>query len=412
METLWKRYKENEDGNFAIMFSVFMGILFLGVAVVIESARMYSNYGTLQDMADSAALSGAYIANTDPAGREDSVRESIRVHQAYIPDLGLATNAVVEFNDETEEVSVVIPRTFRSFFGGILGTKNLMVSSKSIVSYKSEAVDPLSIVFALDVSGSMREKTDIGAVKIDVLKQSVTLLFEELEESTPRPDLLDDALRTGMSAYNTEIVSEQPISKGWKHLRGSVDNLVAAGGTNSTPALQSAYDQLTYDRTVRTSQNPKFDVNDLREYVVFMTDGVNNQPIWNEESTQLCETMRAEGIQIYSIAFAAPELGQLLLIDCASWNTGAPPEDLEEDEALDALDVTDASYDVDSKCLNNGAKGKGKALGHCKDKKDKKEKKRASKSNYYFDADDAEAFKNAFVLIGQEIAQNTIRVKG
>jgi len=56
-----------------------------------------------------------------------------------------------------------------------------------------------------------------------------------------------------------------------------------------------------------------------------------------------------------------------------------------------------------NKCLGNGSKGKGKAVGHCK--------KKENKSKYFFDADDAKAFKAAFSAIGTEIAQNTIRIK-
>jgi Flp pilus assembly protein TadG len=398
MKRLWLNYCRNTQGNFAIMFSVAVGMIILGVAVAIEVSRMHGQRAALQDMADSAALSGAYIAKTDINGREATVRENIKFHQAFVADEGLATNAVVTFDDETEQVTVTIPRTFPSFFSGIIGQDDLEVVASTTVSYKSEAIDPVTIAFALDVSGSMRENTELGARKIDVLKQSTKLLFDELEGASERPDLLSQAVRTGMTSYNTDVASTQPIQWGWQHLESSVDALNAEGGTNSTPALQSAYDQLVYDRPSRES-DPKFQMNKLREYVIFMTDGDNNEVIADEDSAKLCKKMREEGVEIYSIGFTAPEKGQLLLLDCASWNSGDEPEDMSEYEDDD---VGNSENDDDK--TDPCDQGNGKKKGRCK--------KQDDKSKYYFDAEDAEAFKNAFATIGKEIAQNTIRITG
>lgn len=409
MLSMWNLYCRDERGNFGIMFSVIVGMLILGAAVVIETSRMYGQKAVMQDMADTAALSGAYIAKTDIQGRDEAVRQNIKFHQDYVPDQGLATNATVDFDDVNEQVTVTIPRSFPSFFSGILGREDIVVAASTTVSYKSEAVDPVSIAFALDVSGSMGDSTNSGAVKIDVLKQSTKLLFDELEEASERPELLQDSVRTGMTAYNTEVVSTEDMRWGWQHLENSVDALIANGGTNSTPALSNAYDQITYDRTVRKSLDPKFELDKLREYVVFMTDGYNqgsNEDLWNEESKALCETMRADGIEIYSIAFAAPEKGQILLLDCASWNSGQAPEEEYDDDDDDENGNNGNGNGNDNvdKCLNNGANETGKALGLCKKKEDK--------SKYFFDAEDAAAFKEAFESIGKEIAQNTIRITG
>jgi len=60
--------------------------------------------------------------------------------------------------------------------------------------------------------------------------------------------------------------------------------------------------------------------------------------------------------------------------------------------------------------MNNGANGNGRALGHCKD--GGKKELLDAKSDYYFDADDARAFKNAFAEIGKEIAKSDLRISG
>ena len=57
--------------------------------------------------------------------------------------------------------------------------------------------------------------------------------------------------------------------------------------------------------------------------------------------------------------------------------------------------------------LENGNNGNGKALGHCT----AKEAKEKDKSEYYFDAEDAVTFQQAFARIGNEIANLNIRTK-
>jgi len=403
----FKSYLNDTAGNFAMMTALFMGILVFAVGAAIELSRMVDMRSNIQGMADAAALAGAFAAKNELGDREGYVRQNILINQqGPLANLSVYQNAVVTFNDETEEVTVQIPVSFPSFFSGILGEDTLDVSAQSIVSYKTEAIDPVTIAFALDVSGSMgwgsvgEGEDATGPQKIEVLEQSIKKLFEELKAGSPNPDLLPDSIRTGWSAYNTEVVDTVDIAKGWEHLITALDAgaLVANGGTNSTPALTQAHQHIIKDRKERTS----IELLRLREYVIFMTDGDNNDIVWDEESSQICLAMRNDGIEIYSIAFSSPEKGEVLLLDCASWNDKVEREDDPELE-----DFATLAEESETKCENNGAQGKGKALGHCDAKKDKEN----DKSNYYFDANDAETFKAAFARIGREIANLTIRVK-
>ena len=413
MKDLFKDYHKNTDGNFSIMASIFMGALLLVGGGAIEISRMISLKTQLQDMADSAALIGAYSARNEFSQREERVRENIFFNQQGLEDQSISANATIIFNDNTEEVTVQIPTQMPMFFGGILGQEIQNINVESVASYKTEKIDPVTIAFALDVSGSMGWNAGSGAPKIDVLKQSTKILFDEIEAGTPNPDLLPDSIRTGLSAYNTDVVDVQAMNWGWKHLEGAVNALFADGGTNSTPALESAYKQITDDRKFRKSNDPGFNAANHREYVVFMTDGDNNQVLWDEESAQICNTMRNDGIELFSIAFAAPEKGEVLLLDCASWNDGVEKADDPEMESFEEL-----SKNPNDKCakpgqngnaqgLANGNNGGGKALGHCT----AKEAKEDDKSEYYFDAENAATFKQAFARIGKEIANLTIRTK-
>ncbi len=379
----------------------------------IEISRMVSLKTQLQDMADSAALIGAYSARNEFSQREERVRENIFFNQKGLTDQSISANSIITFNDEAEEVTVQIPTQMNMFFGGVLGQDIQNINVESTASYKTEKVDPVTIAFALDVSGSMGWNAGSGAPKIDVLKQSTKILFDEIEAGTPNPALLPESIRTGMSAYNTDIVDVQAMNWGWAHLEGAVNSLFANGGTNSTPALESAYKQIRDDRQFRKTHDPSFIESSHREYVVFMTDGDNNQVLWDEESAQICNTMRNDGIELFSIAFAAPEKGEVLLLDCASWNDGVEKPDDPEMESFEEL-----SKNPNDKCakpgengnalgLANGNSGGGKSLGHCR----AKEAKEIDKSEYYFDAENETTFKQAFARIGKEIANLTIRTK-
>ena len=413
MRQLCKSYLNDTSGNFAIMTAVFMGTLLFASAAAIETSRMVNLKSELQNMADSGALIGAYSARVELDNREERVRENIHFNQANISDTELSANAIISFDDNAEEVTVEIPGSIPSFFSGLLGEKMFEVNVSSVASYKTQAVDPVTIAFALDVSGSMNRSIGPGGAKIDVLKQSVGILFDELEAGTPDADLLQDSIRTGMSAYNRGLVDTQPMNWGWTHLEASIDALNAGGGTNSEPALNFAYTQIKDDRYFRVSNDPDFQSGNHREYVIFMTDGDNNEIIFDEDSAQVCLDMRNDGIELFSIAFASPEKGEVLLLDCASWNDGVEKLDAPGLETYAELDLN-----PDEKCakpggnglgrgLENGNNGNGKALGHCT----AKEAKEKDKSEYYFDAEDAVTFQQAFARIGNEIANFNIRTK-
>jgi|GEM_PF-1132538 len=400
--SLIKKYKKNTDGGFAVSFSIFSTILILAIAVSVEWGRMSAMQAQLQNLADGAALAGAVATQNETKDRKKIVKAFVEVNGGtYLSEL--IDNPKIVFDDDNGKVHVDLNASFNTFFIPFFGKKAIDIASTSSASYAIDEFHPVSIAFALDVSGSMGSPTTDGQIKIDVLKDSITGLFDTIETSSQDAKGLKDVIRTGMSAYNTAMVSEYPMSEGWLNLEFSVDDLIANGGTNSVPALQNSYDQLQGDRIYRTAKGQ--DISKLREYVIFMTDGDNNQPEWDDESIQICKDMRAENIEVFSIAFNAPSNGQLMLIDCASFNdqqknkgnNGNSGNGNNGNGNGNSGPGNNNNYDP-SKCMGNGSKGKGKALGHC------------DKSDYYFDAEDAEAFLAAFEKIGADITESYIRL--
>lgn len=392
MRDLFKKHKADQSGGMAVMFSVTVVMVLTVLAASLEISRMTSAKSKLQSITDMAVLAGAIAADARDTDREGIALAAILNNSHSIAPLTISGEPLVVFDDATKTVTIKVETTVNSLLAGFIG-KNHKVSAQSKSLYAPDSLAPISIAFALDVSGSMSGNTPDGRVKLATLQDSIGVLFEALEDGSKDKAKLAQVLRTGMSAYNTGLVEDMPMDYGWGDLDDAVDNLVAGGGTNSVPALANTYAQLLDDRSYRTGKGE--DISDLIEYAIFMTDGDNNQPEWDDESAAICETMKEDGIKLYSIAFAAPENGEALLLDCASGNADGPTGPGEDSKN-------------DDKCRNNGAQGKGNAFGTCSDKE--VEDLKDIKSEYYFDAENSKAFKEAFDAIGESIAQVYIRI--
>ncbi len=393
---MFKRYLKNSSGQFAIMFSVTATMLMTGMVVAVDYTNMVKSRAKIAAIADAAALAGATVSDKSDAERRAVVQKFVDANGGAFLPATIKGEPTIIFDDVNEEVRVAIHTELPMFFGNFIGKKKAAVSNGSIVSYIEKNLDPVTIAFSLDVSGSMGGTTSDGRIKIDALKESITDLFMAIEESVDEPGLLDTALRTGMTTYNTAMVDDQNMNWGWNHLQTAANALTAGGGTNSAPALANAYKQIRDDRVFRSNNDPEFKLSDLRETVIFMTDGDNNQSDWDDESIKLCTEMRAEGINIYSVAFAAPDKGQVMLLDCASW----------DDKNKDKGSKNPRGNSDHLGCLRatqNGNPPSGNGKGPCKD--------RSGKEDHYFDAADATAFRKAFRDIGKAILNQDIRIK-
>lgn len=54
------------------------------------------------------------------------------------------------------------------------------------------------------------------------------------------------------------------------------------------------------------------------KYIVFMTDGDNNNTSDDTLTLQWCDTARKNNVQVYTVAFMAPDRGKNLLKSCAT----------------------------------------------------------------------------------------------
>jgi len=347
-----KTYAKNTSGNFSIMFALGASVLMMGSAAAVDMTQLQKTQSRMNDIADSAALAGAAASEMKNSERRRVAKEALLANMDTAMLSLIDGEPKIVFNDANKEVTVSFDVKSKPFFGGILGKKTLPISTLSVSSYAQSTVSPVSISFALDVSGSMGSRTSDGKVKLQALKDSVNAMFLEIESQVDNKQQLRSSMRTGMSTYNTSLRANTRMNGGWRHVGAAVKRTSAGGGTNSTPSLEFAHNQIKQDRRFR-QMDPTYSPAKTKEFVIFMTDGDNNQAAWDTSSRAVCDAMKADNIEVFTVAFAAPSKGRVLLENCAS----------------------------------------------------------SEKDKHFFDASNAAAFNEAFREIGKEIVETAVRIK-
>ena len=92
-----------------------------------------------------------------------------------------------------------------------------------------------------------------GESKMEVLKESVQLLVDTLEDITPDNNQLEDSLRMTMAAYNRYLTSPTNIDWGYGHIMPAVSSLVPDGGTNGNVAVTYVGQEIFDDRNFRAA---------------------------------------------------------------------------------------------------------------------------------------------------------------
>lgn len=286
-------------------------------------------------------------------------------------------NIVVDSSTKSLEVDA---HTMMSMtMAGIVGFDSQKVSTSSRATYSDSKVE---VVMALDITGSMYDKiSGTDTRKIDSLKTASKLAVEKLFESTDATSRVRIGLvpyAEGVNAYPvitkiettgsswgcvyerkgpekyTDAFSEGnaklkgswsgcpiwnpivPLTSSKTTLNSSINALSTGGCTAGHVAIAWSYYMLSpkwnsaWPST--TSQAAEFNTAGVSKYAIIMTDGMFNffksdyddcSNTYSEQQSKtyaenLCTSMKASGIRIYTIAFDAPSTAQELLSKCAS----------------------------------------------------------------------------------------------
>ena len=293
-----------------MLFGLSVIPLLLAIGIAVDYNQAAAVQQKLNGTVDAIALAAARVHD------DEDMRQSIG--QKFLDgNLGdyldglVVQDLVVEFDDETETVSVRVAARVPTHLMSLAGIDEQTVSSRSRVSYDGHASEPASVALVLDVSGSMGWNDKIGT-----LRTAATSLLDGLEEADPDTNYV----RTGLVTYDTDIRTVVDMDWGVDHTRTVVGGLTAGGGTASTNAvaragawLQGNNEQVLHDGRIDDNSDPE-----ISKIVIFMTDGSNNNSGDDTRTRALCDNYNRAGMEIYTVAFEAPLRGRQLLEYCAT----------------------------------------------------------------------------------------------
>jgi Flp pilus assembly protein TadG/uncharacterized protein YegL len=369
--SVWARFAKSRDGNFGLMTAVLLPILLGSAGVALDFSNAMQIKSKMQGLADAAALAAAssmaqknmsetdaqelatdYLAgqilangidaNATPeekAAQQEAIRKATAVSAKTTTNSASSKGYTVALN--TKYTMKLNPIT--SLIGGQSITLNIAATASS----SSETTNGISMYLALDRSGSMSfvttDKNSLKSIcdnytsdrwpyiafykpcyirKIEALQTAATALFSSLKTSDPKNTLV----RVGAVSYNDEAQSPSAMAWGTTNASKYVTDLpsVPTGGTDATDAMTLAIDALKASNTTEATAHTAKGNASFNRFIVLMTDGemTGNSSNWNssldKKVRSQCETAKADGIKVFTVAFMAPDRGKSLLSTCAS----------------------------------------------------------------------------------------------
>lgn len=168
---------------------------------------------------------------------------------------------------------------------------------------------------ALDILDHWDEVfANVAPSKLRLLKTAASTMLGQMAAADPEAQYV----RTGAVSYQSFQDEDISIQWGVNHTNSFIDELSAGGGTSSTDAMDLAFDKLKLADGTEISAHQAKNGQIPDRFIVFMTDGSNNHTIDDTLTQNICDQAKNDGIDIFSVAFAAPQRGQNLLNYCAT----------------------------------------------------------------------------------------------
>ncbi|WP_115419214.1 TadE/TadG family type IV pilus assembly protein [Ensifer sp. M14] len=382
---------KDRGGNFGIMAALVMPLILAAGGVAIDMAKMVTTKNQMQDAADAAALAAAsaLVSKEKPdiakakeiaanflkaqtagnvvdlpaddsgapvsgslASAKSAPPEELEVNSSTVDILESANGAT----GKSFKVTVANKKTIQfNAMTRLLGQDSILLETRATAESATETKNALSMYLVLDRSGSMAWKTNTKdntktscpnyteanwgkypnlkatspcyVTKVDALKTAVKDLLTQLKTADPK----EVYVRTAAISYNSAQDTAGNLAWGTAGTGTYVNALVATGGTASGNAFKTAYGKVTAttEDTAHKAKNGQV----ATKYIVFMTDGDNNNTSDDTVTLQWCDTARKNNVQVYTVAFMAPDRGQKLLKACATTAANY----FEADEAADLI---------------------------------------------------------------------------
>lgn len=322
MGRLFRRFQKNEDGNIALTFAVSAVAVIGCMGAAMDFSTLSNAKARSQSIADHTALSAAIFVKTN--GREPIPPQPVGEGETQDPEEGYLDSSyktytadelgyefkgwvdggaenvdvTVDYDGINKEAVVTVSGQTVPTFMQILGTQNMSFSATATAKYEDfEFYDPASILMILDNSGSMAfddkplisspsgtftdwdgnkwMPQDGAEPRIDALESHAGGFMDTLQNLVgDQSNDSDKVLRTGMLAYNTNTITARTVPMDWQtaDTKASIGNMVASGGTNSAPPVDTARIWMSGEDQIHEDKHGDKPI----KFLIFMTDGVNN----------------------------------------------------------------------------------------------------------------------------------------
>ncbi|ANH05295.1 MULTISPECIES: vWA domain-containing protein [Shinella] len=365
-KTWVSRLLRDRGGNFGMMTALIFPVMLAAGGVAIDLTTMVMKKAELQDAADAAALAAASALAND--GKNISEAKVIAMRFLKTQMSGSTAVEDVEVGGENDDpkneydfdASTVVDITETALLGNgksfkvnvstsyemkfnpftrLLGQTKTTMNAASSAESATESKNALSMFLVLDKSGSMawitnEKDTSVYSCinwtesnwgntktkatspcyvsKMAALKLAVASLFTQFKAADPT----NTFVRTGSIAYDSVSYTPSALAWGFTNSLDYVNKLNAEGGTASGKAMETAYNRLKESSENKAHKDKNGQV--PTKYIVFMTDGDNNNTSDDTSTKATCAAAKKDGMEVYAVAFMAPTRGQNLLKECAS----------------------------------------------------------------------------------------------
>lgn len=309
-----RRVFRSEDGAILPIAALLLPVLVLTAAVSIEYSRTSSAVSGMQNVVDAALMAAAVHVDdqdlgNDPGKITAELQDTFnRFMQANLSASGIKSVTVDRLEYDSQTGSVVANVSFDLGFAFYpiddVATRNHAVESS--IGLRAKTISPISMMFVLDKSGSMR------GTRIAALKVAVDSLTQSFIASDPETKYV----RTGVSFYDSSKRTSTKPDWGVENVKTITAGINAGGGTNSSGSMSYALAQLTGNR--EEIQHSSRNSGDPRKVILFLTDGNNNRSQYDTKTLKSCQKAKAREIDVYAVAFQAPSKGRALLKACAT----------------------------------------------------------------------------------------------
>ncbi|HEV7437272.1 MAG TPA: TadE/TadG family type IV pilus assembly protein [Pseudorhizobium sp.] len=331
--SLWR----DTGGNFGIMTALLLPVLIGTAGLGLDVVSGLETKGEMGEIADSASLAATSALAAKQATVAEAKQLAIDFARSQVGSLGLSPDDVVVDAQVTTlpsaagttkyQVVVNISGKMPTTLLQVLGKQSMDVANSSISTGATGSQNSMSMYLVLDRSGSM-EASVVGSInpahskctyyylnaaqtkmynktnqspcyyqRIEVMKMAVKDLLTTLQETDPEKRLV----RTGAGGFSSDAFDPWPFEWGVAGTNQHVQKMPASGGTSSTKAFKLGVEALL-DKNEDKIHEDKSGLKP-KKYIVFMTDGENNEHSDNNSTNAQCNRAKAQDVTVYTVGF-------------------------------------------------------------------------------------------------------------